>query len=496
MAVLTVAHKLLRFIRQHQLLKAGNRLAVAVSGGADSVALLRLLLELRAELGTVLSVVHFNHKLRGHESDGDEGFVAEIARTHGLEFRRGEGDVRACCDAGLSLEAAARKLRYEFFARLLRDQPLDRIATAHTLDDQAETVLLRLARGAGTRGLAGIYPRVTEAASAKTQIPRFARDDIGSGEGSGGTSGSGGGDDVLRRSIIRPLLAVRRAELVAYLEEIGQAWREDSSNRSRDHARNRVRQELLPWLEINLNPSVREQLAESAEIAREEEEYWQGEIAAVSLRCWNMDTRCLRLAELAKMSSALRRRVVRSVSESFGLRLDFRHVEQVLEVCSGEAKSVVLPAGWKASRESGTLKFGLATEPEIEDYQYELRVPGRVNVREAGAVFETMVAEIFRGGYDAENLLEPRLQGARLVVRNWRAGDRFWASHGKGPRKIKELLQRRHVTGTCRKLWPVIGSGEEVVWMRGFGAAQNWRPQENAGKAVVIRMDEFGQNEI
>ena len=307
MAVLTVAHKLLGFIRKHRLLKAGDRLAVAVSGGVDSAALLRLLLELRGDFGIVLSVVHFNHKLRGEESDADERFVAELARTHGLEFRRGEGDVRACADTGLSLEAAARKLRYEFFGELLRERPLDRIATAHTLDDQAETVLLRLARGAGTRGLAGIYPRVAEAACARTQIPRFARDDIG------------GGDDIFQPSIIRPLLGVRRAELVGYLGEIGQGWREDSSNLSRDHARNRVRQELLPWVEINLNPSVRERLAETAEIAREEEAYWQREIEPLLVQCWNADTRSLRLPEFVKMPLALQRRVVRSVGRVFWL---------------------------------------------------------------------------------------------------------------------------------------------------------------------------------
>ena len=167
-----------------------------------------------------------------------------------------------------------------------------------------------------------------------------------------------------------------------------------------------------------------------------------------------------------------------------------------MEVCAGEAKSVVLPAGWKASRVGGALKFELAEESEVADYEYALTVPGRVNVPEAGVVFETAVAEIIGGGYDSENLLEPRLQDAKLVVRNWRAGDRFWPSHSKGSKKIKELLQRRHVAGTCRKLWPVIGSGDDVVWMRGFGAAQNWRPQEAARRAVVIRMKELGQNEI
>ena len=157
----TLAQKVFSHIRQQDLLKPGDRVGAAVSGGADSVALLRLFLELRKELGVVLSVVHFNHKLRGAEADRDENFVAELARQHKLEFHCGCGDVAAfAAEQHIGLEAGARRLRYAYFRSLLSKGGVNRIATAHTLDDQAETVLLRLARGAGTRGLAGIYPRL------------------------------------------------------------------------------------------------------------------------------------------------------------------------------------------------------------------------------------------------------------------------------------------------------------------------------------------------
>src|SRR5271166_2552849 len=141
-------------------MRAGDRVAVAVSGGADSVALLRVLRELRPELGIVLAVAHFNHGLRGEQSAADEAFVAELAKQHGLQFFAGHGDVRSHASAAkLSIEAAGRELRYRWFAQLAREQRFDCIATAHTRDDQAETVLLKFLRGAGTRGLAGIYPQ-------------------------------------------------------------------------------------------------------------------------------------------------------------------------------------------------------------------------------------------------------------------------------------------------------------------------------------------------
>jgi tRNA(Ile)-lysidine synthase len=269
------------------------------------VALLRLMLELRQELGIVLSALHFNHKLRGEESDADERFVADLARRHRLDLRCDQGDVQAhAAEKHLSLEAAARKMRYEYFVRLLQAGELNRVATAHTLDDQAETVLMRVVRGAGTRGLAGIYPQLSVASS------QFSV------------------------SIIRPLLGIRRSELEAYLREAGQEWREDSSNRDLRHTRNRVRHGILPRLERNLNPAVREALAETAEIARAEEGYWESEVARVLPQVWRGGA--LNREILAKLPLSLRRRVIRAAAESLDLRLEFRHVEGIVEIGATE----------------------------------------------------------------------------------------------------------------------------------------------------------------
>jgi tRNA(Ile)-lysidine synthase len=456
-----LSHSVLSYVRRHELLHPGDRVGVAVSGGADSIALLRLMVELRQELGIVLSVVHFNHKLRGAESDADEQFVSKLAAMHQLELIFDAGDVRQyAADKKMSLETAARTTRYEFFERCLRDSSLDKIATAHTLDDQAETVLMKLARGAGTRGLSGIYPRIT-------QLPA-----------SNGHA----------KAIVRPLLAINRSDLEKYLSEIGQCWREDSSNRDLRHTRNRVRHGILPRLERHLNPSVREVLAETAEIARAEEDYWGHEIARLLPQAWmqSQEGGSLHASQFDSLPLAVRRRLVRAAGELLGLNLDFRHVEEVLAL-HGEGESVSLPGGWIVRRHKLELQF----EPECDeaaDYQYELPVPGKVVVGEVGLMIEARMVQEAQGSqmYDPEQLLDVALLGSKLIVRNWRAGERFWPLHTKEPRKIKEFLQDRHVTGGEKKQWPVIANGNEIVWLRGFGVRRDFQSKAKGG-GVLIR---------
>jgi tRNA(Ile)-lysidine synthase len=451
----------LEYVRKHDLLKAGDRVGIAVSGGADSVALLRLLLDLRKELGVVLSVIHFNHKLRGAASEEDECFVAELAHRHKLELRRESGDVAVhAAEKHLSLETAAREMRYQYFRELLLGEALNRVATGHTLDDQAETVLLKIVRGAGGRGLAGVYPQLS--------VPGSQFSDSSA-------------------SIIRPLLGTRRRDIEAYLLALGQSWREDTSNRDLRHMRNRVRHGILPRLERYLNPAVREALAETAEIARAEEEYWQMEVARVLPLVWD-GVAVLHRSVLVGLPLALQRRVLRAASESLGLRLDFQHVEEILALSSNRVGSTELPDGWVVSRKAGELRFESKRETPRTEYEYPLSVPGSVEILETESRFEAvLVPGSAAGGYNPEDLMDRSLLAAELKVRNWRAGDRFWPAHTKSAKKIKELLQERHVTGPERKLWPVVVSGTDVVWIRGFRAPGQLRPRSVTDKAVLIR---------
>jgi tRNA(Ile)-lysidine synthase len=231
-----LARRALGCLQKHEMVRAGDRLGVAVSGGADSVALVFLLLELRDKLGIALSVTHFNHKLRGAASDADEKFVARLAAKHGLAFHVGRADVagKAKRDRA-NVEETARRARYGFFAQLIREGHVNGVAVAHTADDQAETVLAHILRGTGLAGLGGIHP--------------------------------------VAEHIVRPLIEMRRADLRAYLKSRKQTWREDATNNDTARMRARIRKKLLPLLGKHFQPAVVAHLANLAELAREDETF-------------------------------------------------------------------------------------------------------------------------------------------------------------------------------------------------------------------------------
>jgi tRNA(Ile)-lysidine synthase len=452
--------------------------SVAVSGGADSVALLRVLLELREELGVVLSVAHFNHKIRGTEADADQKFVAEMAQQFDLVFHPGSGDAPAYAQQhGLSLETGAREIRHAWFGQLIREGKADKIATAHTLDDQAETVLMRVLRGAGTRGLAGIAPEQKQ------------------------------------KTLVRPLLSITRREVEQYLNPLGQSWREDSSNRDLRHARNRIRHELLPLLERDYNPGIRETLSDLAEVARAEEEYWEKEIARLAERLIRFGkpsrsgrsnriegsaaTAPLTLAlDLSSLSLplALQRRLVRAMAEKMGVTLEFKHIQELLALAKQrkQGREVDLPGGLVARCSLRELQITHKTKAaSASDYSYRLPVPGEVAVPELNKTIKVQIVTLTgQTGLSRYNsgLLDRTLLAPELTIRNWHAGDRFFPAHTRSPRKVKELLQAgrlgRELSPMERKTWPVIESGGHIVWMRGFPVPEAFAAK--AGEAVLI----------
>jgi tRNA(Ile)-lysidine synthase len=322
------------------LLRPGMRLAVAVSGGADSVALLRTLVEAAPEIGLVLSVAHVHHGIRGAEGDADAEFVAGLATEYGLTFHRRDVDTPAAARVKReTLEEAARNLRYAWFEELLALGVADAVATAHTLDDQAETVLHKLLRGAWTEGLSGISPILVQP----------------------------------HGTILRPFLEVRRAEIEAWLSRIGQSWKEDMTNADIAYTRNRLRRELLPALAA-FNPQIYGHLANLATLARDEEAYWQGELmrnlpqlllpgkpVRGGGRAASTDPNEATLAlevERLPASAAVRRRILRAAARQLGVSLNFEQTERLLAMCGpNSSRRQTLTATLRAERSPRELRL-------------------------------------------------------------------------------------------------------------------------------------------
>ena len=461
---MVVRNKVQCFIRDRGMLKPGDRIGAAVSGGADSVALLRVLHQLRAELGMVLSVAHFNHGLRGEAADADQAFVADLAQELGLELFVGHADVRDhAILSKQTIEAAARELRYAWFAQLCKSKGLNAIATGHTLDDQAETVLMKFLRGAGTRGLAGIYPRLPLAVESMSRSA----------------------------GVVRPLLCVSRTEAEAYLCSLHQTWREDASNFDPQFTRNRIRHQLLPLLEREYNPNIRQVLGQTAEVARGEQEYWEAFVEQGFHRRVAKGERGPRL-DLGgfDLPIAVQRRLLKTLLERAGIAPDFEHVENLERCARGETQRTDLSGGWLAVRRGNYLELQRPRNPaslERRDYVYTLPAPGEVRIAELGLTLRAaIVTEQVAIEAEPGTLLVLNRIGRDLTVRNWRPGDRYSPAHSRSGEKLKRLFSENKVPEAARATWPVVVKGDEIVWVRGFPVANAyaWRP--GAGEAVRI----------
>lgn len=455
-------HRVSEIISRYNMLIPGARVGVAVSGGADSVCLLHILRELAAERQLSLAVVHLNHRLRDADSDADEVFVRNLAKTLRLPFYSDSVCVR---DLDPNLEQAGRQARLAFFRRLMESGVVGTVATGHTQSDQAETVLYRILRGSGTSGLRGIAP-------------------------------------VTPDGVIRPLLSCSRPMVLDYLTRERLSWREDKTNQNTSFIRNRLRHELIPTLERDYNPLIQQALNGLAEVARDEEEFWEQQVHALAGRLLEKrgSARVLRVEDLLRQPRAVARRFIRYAISSVkgNLRsISYRHVEALLNLAvQPKGHGRVQAPGLDVLRSFEWLRFDLPHPGEgNNDYSFQgtagssFVLPGSEDELKIDLAHRNVASEreFSSGRYTEEEYwLSAGLLGPRLEVRNWRPGDAIMLR--EQPERIKLLFQKGRVPIWDRQTWPVMTSAGVVVWTRRFGVAGGFAPAPEDGKAVRLTL--------
>jgi tRNA(Ile)-lysidine synthase len=504
-----VLKSLEQYLRKHRLIHPGERLGVAVSGGADSVALLRALAGLAPSLGVVPFVLHLNHNLRGADSEADERFVRELASQLALDCSVESEDVAALASRlHLSLEAAGRRARYAFFQRAGALHRLDSVATAHTRDDQAETVLLRLLRGTGTSGLSGIHRAFDLSSLALKHPPHPAPPhpplecpalECPTLERPALERLATQPSPPIR--IIRPLLSTTRQQVETFLHSLGQPFQQDASNLSPLFLRNRVRAELLPALEREYNPRLRQALCETAEVAAAENAFLDELVSSTLGPGFDCESG-VELKLLQAQPLALQRRILRHLCRALDLALDFAHLESLREFAlAARAERLKLPRGFVAEVVREKFRppqlFVRAPEPErlaATEYFLDLPVPGTVpisaflgqpNVQIRATLLHHDAA---LSAYGSAALLSAKRVASSLSVRNLLTGDRYHPLSFREEKKVNRLLQELSVPAALRAGWPIVLCAHQIVWIPGLPVASPlaWTPED--GDAIALEL--------
>ena len=471
----SLEQRVLKYIRANGLVQPGQKVLIAVSGGPDSVCLLQVLSGLQKELQISLHIAHLNHALRGDEAEGDAQYVEKLAQKLGIPATLEKRSVKTYQKAQrLSLEEAAREVRYAFLAETAKTVGAESVATGHTLNDQAETILLHIIRGTGTRGLRGLQPR---------QILQFSGQKL---------------------VVIRPLLDIGREETEAYCKRHRLSPRTDSSNFSTDLLRNRVRLELLPLLK-HYNKGIIDSLLRISRIAADDLAFLESE----SEKAWkqivfqNKDTYIFDKMLFLPLSPALQRQLLRKAIEGLlGTLKDIetRHIEEILgSLAKPAGRCIVLPEGLDFSIEYDRFLLGFQSEklspfPELTG-EYGLTIPGVTNV--PGWRIEASIVTPEKAGHTAENrdaftaYLDREKAGQEIRVRSLRQGDRFQPLGLGQEKKVARFMLDARIPRLWRPNIPIIYTPRQIVWIAGYRLDERVKVTSSTREVLCLKMSKI-----
>ncbi|NLI60360.1 MAG: tRNA lysidine(34) synthetase TilS [Clostridiales bacterium] len=459
--------KVLGYIKKHDMLDAGHRVVVGVSGGADSLALIHLLEEMRSYIPMTLYVAHVNHGLRGQAAREDANFVKEFARELGLEFFLKEARVSDLSKKwGVSEEQAGRRVRYEFFGEVLDKVEGHRIALAHHKDDQAETILHNIIRGTGLAGLSGIRP-------------------------------------IRDGHVIRPLLEISRQEIVDYCHAKGLSYRDDHTNDETIYTRNRIRHLVIPMIEEDFNPNFTNSLVRMGEILRDEEDFlldYTNKVFANIAVFTNNKVKVL-LSDFKECHKAIQARLIRHGLELLKkdlMGIEHVHIEGVLSMAlnSHVGATLDLPGGYKARNDYKHLilyKAPARTEESTgptPDFQYELSIPGEVLIPQLGiglSVREAPQSSVLDKGKRCI-YIDADAVGGQLLVRNRRNGDRFKPLGMTGSKKLKDFFIDNKIPRDKRDSIPLVVDRNNIIWIAEYQMSDDYKISKKTRKTLRLEL--------
>lgn len=481
--------KVFSFMEKHGMIRPGDKLILGVSGGADSVCLLFLLLEYRKKVPFEMMVIHVNHGIRENAAEEDAAWVEALCREKGLTFKLESVDVRELAvREKCSEEDAGRRLRYRVFRKAAEEFGGTKIAVAHNADDRAETMLLHLFRGSGLKGLRGIEPVREDMIPAKTA---FTPDKAAhSPEISSGVINS-------RAEIIRPVLCLERREIEEYLRERQIPWRTDATNGEDEYTRNRIRHHLLPWAEQEISGRVVSHMCSTADILSETEDYLRQQTCKALEDCTvRVSEHCGEEAEInvdrfLAYHPAIQKRMILSLAEELsptGKDISAVHVEDILNLIEKEGnRSVNLPFGICFRRRYGKVAAGrLAagqSEPQPEELP-ELEIT-KLFVTEISPDRKEVPENQYTKWFDCDKIKESP------VLRFRQTGDYLTLSDGRGNiihKSLKEYMIGEKIPREMRDRIPVLAEGSHVLWLIGYRSSEYYKVDRNTKHVLQVKL--------
>ena len=461
---MNMIQKVKKTIDQHQMLNEGETIVVALSGGADSCALLSILVSFQNEYKMKIVAAHFNHNLRGEISDLDETFCSNLAKKYQVPFEV-ERLISTLVPKGESPEEYYRRQRYRFLEKVAIQHKAGKIALGHHLNDQAETVLLNILRGSGMEGLKGMLP-------------------------------------VRDHRYIRPLIDVSKQEILEYLKEKSLKHRDDSSNQSSVFMRNRIRLELLPLLKERFNPQIEHGLVRMARTVNRDHECLGKCVIEImnSEKIQKSDKNVTFSADyFSQLPEAVRYRLIKKLLEDMikdGNGIYYSHIESVIELalngCTG--KQIILPFGLTILKQYDNILIKKNKVADKEDYQYSLSIPGTVDLKERGIIISAREGRVDEVDFGQKGLIYIDLEAVKgpLTIRNRRPGDWFVPLGTTGRQKIKKLFIDRKLPGSVRDNIALLVDEMSVLWIESIHLCDRVKIKNGTKKVLVLDIRSYG----